>query len=165
MSAFRPVLAAAAVMLVGLQGNDARAQTPEQFYSGKAIDFIIGYPPGGSNDIWARLLARHIGKHIPGKPLVVPKNTPGAGSFLAVNTVYSASPKDGTARPLALVLRHPLTADSDGRLALAPVTQKGQKLNHAFRSNPLVCRSPNPELTPNAGRARQILSAAAGTSV
>ena len=57
---------------------------------------MIGFPPAGSNDTWGRLLARHIGKHIPGKPNVVPKNMPGAGSFLAVNQIYNVLAKDGT---------------------------------------------------------------------
>src|SRR5262245_49133662 len=87
--------AAAVVLLAGLN-SQASAQTPEKFYAGKNIDFVIGYPTGGANDVWARVIARHIGKHIPGKPNVIPKNQPGAGSFLAVNTVYSVSPKDGT---------------------------------------------------------------------
>jgi tripartite-type tricarboxylate transporter receptor subunit TctC len=68
----------------------------EQFYKGKSIDVIIGYPPAGSNDTYARALARHMGKHIPGRPNLVPKNMPGAGSFLAVNNVYAVAPKDGT---------------------------------------------------------------------
>lgn len=70
------------IMIVASQ---AMAQTPEQFYAGKTIDFVIGYPPGGSNDVLGRLVARHLGKHVPGHPTVVPKNQPGAGSFLAVN--------------------------------------------------------------------------------
>ncbi len=74
----------------------AQAQTPEQFYKGKTIDFMIGYATGGSNDAYSRLIANHFGKHIPGNPTVVPKNMPGAGSFLAVNRIYSVSPKDGT---------------------------------------------------------------------
>src|SRR5947199_8248905 len=57
------------------------AQTPEQFYKGKQIELAIGYPPAGSNDIYARLLGRHLGKHIPGNPTIVPQNRPGAGSF------------------------------------------------------------------------------------
>src|SRR5262249_17560211 len=133
MSAFRRLLAAAAVMVVCLQGIDARAQTPEQFYAGKAIDFIIGYPPGGSNDIWARLLARHIGKHIPGKPLVVPKNTPGAGSFLAVNTVYGAAPKDGTAHAIGA----PTTA-LDEKLGTQGVRFKTAELNWVGRVDSLI---------------------------
>jgi tripartite-type tricarboxylate transporter receptor subunit TctC len=87
--------AAAAAAVVALAAP-AAAQTPEQFYAGKTIDFVIGYPPGGSNDTLGRLVARHLGKYIPGKPTVVPKNMPGAGSFLAVNTVFNVSPKDGT---------------------------------------------------------------------
>ncbi len=133
MSAFRRLLAAAAVMAAGLQGSDASAQTPEQFYAGKAIDFIIGYPPGGSNDIWARLLARHIGKHIPGKPVVVPKNTPGAGSFLAVNTVYGASPKDGT----VLAIGAPTTA-LDEKLGTQGVRFKTAELNWVGRVDSLI---------------------------
>jgi tripartite-type tricarboxylate transporter receptor subunit TctC len=74
----------------------AAAQTPEEFYKGKSIDLVIGYPPGGSNDVWGRILARHLGRHIPGKPGIVPKNTPGAGSFLAVNQIFNAMPKDGS---------------------------------------------------------------------
>src|SRR5262249_42605617 len=85
-----------AVLLAGVLGAEASAQTPEQFYAGKTIDFVIGYPPGGSNDTFGRLLARHLGKHIPGKPAIVPKNQPGAGSFLAVNTIFNVAPKDGT---------------------------------------------------------------------
>jgi tripartite-type tricarboxylate transporter receptor subunit TctC len=72
------------------------AQTPEQFYKGKSIDLEVGYPTGGSNDAYARLLATHIGKHIPGAPAVVPRNMPGAGSFLAVNRVANTLPRDGT---------------------------------------------------------------------
>src|SRR3954452_24444716 len=63
---FRPLgsFAAAAAAVVSLAAP-AAAQTPEQFYGGKNIDFVIGYPPGGSNDTLGRLVARHIGKHIP----------------------------------------------------------------------------------------------------
>src|SRR3981081_2271953 len=87
--------AATAAVVISL-ATPAAAQSPEQFYAGKNIDFVIGYPPGGSNDTLGRLVARHIGKHIPGKPNIIPKNMPGAGSFLAVNTVFNVSPKDGS---------------------------------------------------------------------
>ena len=85
-------VAAVTVLLIGA----AAAQTPEQFYKGKQIELVIGYPPAGSNDVYARLLARHIGKHIPGNPTVVPQNKPGAGSFVALGHVYNVAPKDGT---------------------------------------------------------------------
>src|SRR5262249_7845491 len=112
---------------------DAHAQTPEQFNAGKNIDFVIGYPPGGSNDIWARLLARHISKHIPGKPTVVPRNTPGAGSFLAINSVYSVSPKDGT---LLAVGAPP--APLDEKLGTQGVRFKTSQLNWIGRADSLI---------------------------
>ena len=92
---------ASAAVLWGLIAAPALAQTPaggsvEQFYAGKSIDFEIGYPPGGSNDAYARLIATHLGKHIPGKPSVVARNAPGAGSFLAVNRIFNTLPRDGT---------------------------------------------------------------------
>jgi tripartite-type tricarboxylate transporter receptor subunit TctC len=94
---FRRVsLVAASFAAIVSADNPVSAQTPEEFYKGKSIDLVIGYPPGGSNDTWGRILARHIGKHVPGKPNVVPKNMPGAGSFLAVNQVFNVLPKDGT---------------------------------------------------------------------
>jgi tripartite-type tricarboxylate transporter receptor subunit TctC len=86
----------AAVLFMGAMTAQAPAQTPEQFYKGKQVDIVIGYPPGGSNDTFGRLIARHIGKHIPGNPAIVPKNVPGAGSFLAINQMFNVLPKDGT---------------------------------------------------------------------
>jgi tripartite-type tricarboxylate transporter receptor subunit TctC len=93
---FRRVsLVAASFAAIVSADSSVSAQT-EEFYKGKSIDLVIGYPPGGSNDTWGRILARHIGKHVPGKPNVVPKNMPGAGSFLAVNQAFNVLPKDGT---------------------------------------------------------------------
>jgi tripartite-type tricarboxylate transporter receptor subunit TctC len=60
------------------------------------VELIVGYPPGGSNDIYGRAVARHIGRHIPGHPQVVFRNMPGAGSILAANHIYNVAPKDGT---------------------------------------------------------------------
>ena len=58
---------------------------------------IIGFGPGGGFDLWGRVVARHIGKHLPGNPTVVAQNMPGAGGFIAVNHIYNIAPKDGTA--------------------------------------------------------------------
>jgi tripartite-type tricarboxylate transporter receptor subunit TctC len=88
----RFILPAICIVLAAAPTVRARAQTPEQFYAGKNIDFVIGYPPGGSNDTWARLVTRHLGKYIPGNPTIVPRNTPGAGSLLAVNQVFNVAP-------------------------------------------------------------------------
>jgi tripartite-type tricarboxylate transporter receptor subunit TctC len=79
----------------------AQAQSVESFFRGKTLSMVIGYPTGGSNDIYARSVARHIGKHIPGNPTVVPRNMPGGGSLVAANHVFNVAPKDGTT--LALI--------------------------------------------------------------
>ena len=71
-------------------------QSVESFFKGKTIDFYIGFSPGGGYDFYARLLARFMGEHIPGKPNVIVQNMDGAGSVRAANFVYAASPKDGT---------------------------------------------------------------------
>jgi tripartite-type tricarboxylate transporter receptor subunit TctC len=123
------------ILTAGIAGLSAQAsaQTPEQFYAGKTIDFIIGYPPGGSNDTLGRLVARHLGKHIPGKPTVVPKNQPGAGSFLAVNTIFNVSPKDGT----VIGIGAPTTA-LDEKLSTQGVRFKTAELNWIGRLDSLV---------------------------
>ena len=67
------------------------------YYAGKSIDLLIGAPPGGGYDIYARALARHYGRHIPGQPTIVAKNMPGAGSARAAGFISTMAPKDGTA--------------------------------------------------------------------
>jgi len=71
-------------------------QAVEDFYRGKQLDMVIGYSPGGTYDLYARLVARFLGNYIPGKPNIVPRNMPGAGSRSATKWVYSIGPKDGT---------------------------------------------------------------------
>src|SRR5438045_3187230 len=75
----------------------AHAQSVEDFYRGKTINLIIGYSVGGGYDLYGRLLARHIGRHIPGRPSIVPQNVTGAGSLRAARFIHSVAPKDGTA--------------------------------------------------------------------
>jgi len=74
----------------------ARAQSVEDFYKGKQINLVVGSGTGGGYDSYARLVARHIGRHIPGGPTVVVQNMPGAGSLNMTNFVYNVAPKDGT---------------------------------------------------------------------
>jgi tripartite-type tricarboxylate transporter receptor subunit TctC len=74
----------------------AFGQSPAEFYRGKTVELQIGYSVGGGYDIYARLIARHMGKHLPGNPTVVPKNMEGAGGMRLANWLYSAAPKDGT---------------------------------------------------------------------
>ena len=74
----------------------AAADPVADFYAGKRVTMIIGYGTGGGYDEYARMLARFIGTHIPGKPVLVPQNMPGAGSRQAANWLYNVAPKDGT---------------------------------------------------------------------
>jgi tripartite-type tricarboxylate transporter receptor subunit TctC len=69
----------------------------DDFYKGRNVSIIIGYSAGGGYDTYARLLARYLGEHIPGRPNMVPQNMPGAGSIKAANYIYGVAPKDGTA--------------------------------------------------------------------
>src|SRR3954469_20390395 len=75
----------------------ARAQDTAvaDFYRGKTVNVYIGVGVGGEYDIQARLVARHIGKHIPGNPTVVPQNMTGAGGLRMINYLYNIAPKDG----------------------------------------------------------------------
>src|SRR5947209_6503176 len=75
----------------------AHAQTAADFYKGRNVDLYIGYSVGGAYDLYARTIARHLGKHIPGNPTIVPKNMEGAGSLRLANWLYNVAPKDGTA--------------------------------------------------------------------
>src|SRR5215470_5364363 len=70
--------------------------TAQDFYRGKTITILAGFSPGGGFDLNARVLARHIGRHIPGNPIVVVQNMPGAGGLTAVHYLDLSAPKDGT---------------------------------------------------------------------
>jgi tripartite-type tricarboxylate transporter receptor subunit TctC len=76
--------------------SSARAESVEDFYRGKNVTLVIGYSVGGGYDLYGRLVARHIGKYIPGQPTIVPQNREGAGSMRAALYIYGAAPKDGT---------------------------------------------------------------------
>src|SRR5262249_21325053 len=73
-----------------------KAEPVADFYRGKTLRMLIGYGPGGGYDIYGRLVAEFLPKHLPGKPTIVPQNMPGAGSFAAAKYIYEAAPKDGT---------------------------------------------------------------------
>ena len=100
--------------------SPAHSQSVEEFYKGKTINLVIGYSVGGGYDLYGRLLTRHIGKHIPGRPNIVPQNLTGAGSLRAAQFIYSVAPKDGTAfgtfgRTIAATpLLTPASAQFDG---------------------------------------------------
>lgn len=88
----------AAAMATGLMVSvPALAQSEADFFRGKTVSLYIGSGSGGSLDQYARLVTRHLGKAIPGQPLIVPRNMPGAGGIAVGNYIYRVAPKDGTA--------------------------------------------------------------------
>jgi tripartite-type tricarboxylate transporter receptor subunit TctC len=101
--------------LAGALLAPAAAQGPN--LAGKNVTMIIGFGPGGGYDAWGRMVARHMGKNLPGNPNVVPQNMPGGGSFNAANHIYTVAPKDGTV--LGIIARDaalgPLTGASGAR--------------------------------------------------
>ena len=84
-----------AIALLALACTPAAAQTAEDFYRGKTLTIQVGYGVGGGYDATARIVARHLGKHIPGNPTVVVSNMPGSGSLNVVNYLFNAAPRDG----------------------------------------------------------------------
>src|SRR3954453_1473222 len=85
--------AALVLAVLALLAAPARA---DDFYQGKTLTLVVGYSAGGGYDINARLIARHIGRHIPGTPMVVVVNMPGAGSLRALEHLEKHAPRDGT---------------------------------------------------------------------
>lgn len=78
-----------------LPAGNARAQSPEDFYRGSQMRFIIGSTSASDYDVWARLIGRHMTRHIPGQPNLIVENMPGAGQVLATNYLYNLAPKTG----------------------------------------------------------------------
>jgi tripartite-type tricarboxylate transporter receptor subunit TctC len=106
---------AALVLLVALSiGTAAVAQPVDAFYRGKQIRVICGAAAGQDYDIWIRLIARHMGRHIPGNPILVVENMPGAGHLIATNYLYNVAAKDGTV--LGMVTRN-ITDDAVLKIA------------------------------------------------
>ena len=89
---FLHLAAGAAALLGGAYPTWAQAQS----LAAKNVTMIIGSGTGGGTDLWGRVVARHIGKHLPGNPTVVPQNMPGAGGLNAANYIYNTAPKNGT---------------------------------------------------------------------
>jgi tripartite-type tricarboxylate transporter receptor subunit TctC len=88
-------IAAGAVAAL-LLGPPARADDVADFYKGKSVTFYLGYPPGGAYDIYARLIGRHMTKHMPGNPQFIVRHKPGAASLNLVNELYNVLPRDGS---------------------------------------------------------------------
>jgi tripartite-type tricarboxylate transporter receptor subunit TctC len=89
------VAAAALLVLTGPGPAEAQAPAAESFYKGKTINFVVALAAGGGYDQYARTLARHLDKHIPGKPNIVVQNMTGAAGMRATNWMYTVAPRDG----------------------------------------------------------------------
>jgi tripartite-type tricarboxylate transporter receptor subunit TctC len=72
------------------------AQPGGDTFAAKSVAMIIGFGPGGGYDLWGRTVGRHIGRHLPGAPSVIPQNMPGAGSYAAASYIFNIAPKDGS---------------------------------------------------------------------
>src|SRR5216684_1397072 len=126
VAAFVSPAVALACLLAYLGAAPAWAQAGPSL-AGKNVQMLIGFGPGGGYDLWGRVVARHIGKHLPGNPTVVPQNMPGAGSFVAANNIYNLAPKDGSvmgiiARDAAL---GPITGATGARFDPTKITWLG----------------------------------------
>jgi tripartite-type tricarboxylate transporter receptor subunit TctC len=81
------------LLLLIAPGSDLQAQT--SFFAGKTVRILVGFSPGGSYDLWARLIAHHMSKHVPGNPTFVVQNMTGGGSMIAANYIYNVAKPDG----------------------------------------------------------------------
>jgi tripartite-type tricarboxylate transporter receptor subunit TctC len=97
-----------------------RADPLADFYRGKTLRLLIGYGPGGGYDIYGRLVAEFLPRHLPGNPTIIAQNMPGAGSFVAAKYIYEVAPKDGT-----------VLGSLAQTLALDSMTNTGAKLDVA----------------------------------
>jgi tripartite-type tricarboxylate transporter receptor subunit TctC len=97
MDTVRTAIGATILALTALPSSTpVSAQSVADFYRGKSISMVIATSPGGDYDLRARLLARHIGRHIPGEPAIIPRNMPGAVGVQAANWLATVAPRDGT---------------------------------------------------------------------
>ena len=85
-----------AIAVPNALASAVRADDVEEFYKGKSIRVVIGHSAGGGYDLYARLLSKHLRKHIPGQPTIVPQSMTGAGGLRVTNYLYSTASKDGT---------------------------------------------------------------------
>ena len=116
----------------------ARADPVAEFYKGQQVKLIVGYGTGGGYDVYGRLFARHLGRHIPGNPTVIVQNMPGAGSLRAVNFLANTTPKDGATiatfsrdMPLLAIIGHNANVRFDAR-ALTWLGSSSSYANDAY---------------------------------
>jgi tripartite-type tricarboxylate transporter receptor subunit TctC len=126
------------LVVAGLLAAPAHAQSVQQFYKGRQVNLIVGFNPGGAYDPYARTVARHLPKHLPGSPDIVVKNMQGAGSVRAANYLYNVAPKDGS--ELGLIAG---SAAIEPMFGVRPTQFEGQRFTWLGSANdePGVCFS------------------------
>ncbi|HSK30597.1 MAG TPA: hypothetical protein VLA17_11595, partial [Candidatus Limnocylindria bacterium] len=92
---FRLIMGAAFAVIVLAAARASAVAAEEPYYKGKTIRFVVGFTPGGGHDLYTRLIAKFIGKHIPGNPSALVQNMPGGGSMIAANHIYKVVKPDG----------------------------------------------------------------------
>jgi tripartite-type tricarboxylate transporter receptor subunit TctC len=131
------------------------ADAQEDFYKGKQITLVVGYGTGGGYDVYARLVAKHMSRFIPGNPTVVVQNMPGAGSLRAVNYIYNVAPKDGTAFAMfssSMPVRSILGGNKSVQFDSLKLTWLGSSSSFAGDAYLLVVRADAPSSTVDAVR-------------
>jgi len=116
-----------------LVATAAGSAAADDFYRGKTLRILVGYGTGTGYDVYARLLGRHIAKHIPGQPTIVIQNMPGAASLTMTNYLYNAAPRDGTAigLPARVLFVEPLFGNENARFDVRKFTWIGN-MNRDF---------------------------------
>src|SRR5882724_8807079 len=114
-------------MLAAIAVTTAPAAAQAPTLAGKTVTMVIGSGTGGANDMWGRLVALHMSKHLPGRPTVIPQNMPGGGGMNAANHIYNIAPKDGTALGIIVsaIALGPLTGASGARFGPQKLTWVG----------------------------------------
>ena len=143
--------------------SPAVAQSPEEFYRGKTISIVLGHPPGGSYDLYARLAADHLKRFIPGNPNIIVQHRPGGGGVAAVRWFYAQAPRDGTAMGLftETIGHTQLLTPEQGKWKVEEMTYIGTftPSNAAF-----VIRKNAPAITPEAMRTTNVTVACTGVN-
>src|SRR3954468_18380378 len=154
----------AAVMLMAVMTQTVRADPIADFYRGKQVSVVIGTSAGNDYDFRARLIARHMGRHIPGEPMLVPRNMPGAGGINAANWLASIAPRDGTT--LHMIMTNMMQAQAVGTHGVQFDTRKFRWVGNTT-SSPNVANSWHTTGVTNIEQVKSrefILGAPAGTA-
>src|SRR4051794_15837095 len=121
-------------MLAALAVTNAPAAAQAPTLAGKNVTMVIGSGTGGANDMWGRVVALHMSKHLPGRPNVIPQNMPGGGGMNAANHIYNIASKDGTALGIIVsaIALGPLTGASGARFDPLQLTWVGTPTTQTY---------------------------------